>query len=514
MLPNILNADKFKSFRDLDKIRRIHNERSRDYIQEKKDVLQLNDDECYIIKTICEFHRKSVSMENCPLDHNLPLLAAYLRLADGIHINYERINDDLFQLFEFIGMPESSRFHWIKSKLIHTIIPDPNNLSIEVCFKFKQEEELDSTIVSNMIVDEIKSELHTIRDILIKGGISYYLDVNIGDGISGDVRILLKQMIDSVRLDTWDSASDVADCLVDSIIYLNTLEDKERSIEILSNYQESIVRKNLNTRTSHVIIDKIFNIINKNLGLRGQATPEVMLANIAKEVLEVKNNREKAVEKIAENAKVILNDNESILLFGHSKIVLRALEKVEDKQRTPIYICEGRNSGRYSYINELEYCDGLEYAKSVMALGFTNVNLIPDILVGNLLARKENGIQKIVFGANGIDIEKASFGHTAGHLSIATLAKTHKIPVYVLADSFKFGNLNYNEKIERHTPWLMGEGSQCITKLRGINLFNPREDEVDAEYIYLLITEKGGFPPERIPEIIKSEYNEYKRKFC
>lgn len=518
MLPNVLNNDPIKGYKlkDIYQAREVHHERSRNYVYENSNIFHLNENEKKNIGTICYYHRRSINLEECSPEDNLPLLSAYLRLADGIHINSQRVDDDLFELFQLIGMPDDSKFHWIKSKLTEEIIPDPHNLSINICFKFKRTDLQDSDIVINMIADEIKSELYTVRDILIKGGISYYLSVDIEENESpGDenVKVLLKQMIDSVRLDTWASASDVADCLVDSIKYLNSLEDKEKSIELLIKFRDSVVQKNLKTRTCHVIIEKIFNIINKNLGLRDQIPPEEILSNIEKELTKIKKDREEAADKIAENAKMVLNGNESILLFGHSKIVLKALSKVEDKEKTPIYICEGRNSGRYSYTNELVYCDGLEYARSVKGLGFKIVKLIPDILVGNLLARKEDGIQKIVLGANGIDIESASFGHTAGHLSIAALAKTYKIPVYVLADSFKFGNLNYNNKIERDTQWLMGKGSQCYPQLKGIELFNPREDKVDSEYVYLLITERGGFPPERIPKILKSQYEKYEKDF-
>ena len=51
------------------------------------------------------------------------------------------------------------------------------------------------------------------------------------------------------------------------------------------------------------------------------------------------------------------------------------------------------------------------------------------------------------------------------------------------------------------------------SELDEITLFNPREDIVGHENIYFLITEKGSIPPQQIPEIVKKEYEEYKRKY-
>ena len=101
MLSNILKNDEIKGYKidDIDKARENHHIRSRDYIHQFADVLRLSDDERDDIGTICEYHRRSVNIKKCPTDNNLHLLSAYLRLADGIHINYERIDDDLFGLF-------------------------------------------------------------------------------------------------------------------------------------------------------------------------------------------------------------------------------------------------------------------------------------------------------------------------------------------------------------------------------------------------------------------------------
>lgn len=530
MAPNILKNDeiKTKSLGSLKDARKKHHERSSQYVRENSKILKLNETEKNNISQLCKYHRRSVDIKLCPAGStgsNLPLLAAYLRMADAIHINFERVDEKRFDLFELIGWPEESKFHWMKSKLIEDVIPDPEKLTITINFRFSEDDIKDSVIIVNMIKAEIESELFTVRNILIRGGISYYLDIetsNTGIPADEDLKLLLNQMIDSRQLDSWASATDVANCLINTVIYLNEMPDKEMALNILNEYKNQVIKGNLEKRTCHTIIEKVYNIINSNIKSSDETDFDERFNNIYSELIKIKTDRERAIKIIAKDSEAILSDCESILLFGHSKIVLKALQNIskrrkigkEVKRKTNIFVCEGRNSGRYSYSNELEYCDGLEYARSIKELGFENVNLVPDILIGNLLSREENGIKKIILGANGIDIDDSSFGHTAGHLTITELARIHEVPVYVLADSFKFGKLNYNEKIQRDTDWFMGAGSINYYKLKGIDLFNPREDKVAPENVNFLITDKGTFPPRKIPSSIKKEFNIYRDKYC
>ncbi len=521
MVPNILRNDPITgvSLDDFEKARKSHNLRSKQYINENYKLIGLTETERDNLGVICEFHRKSMDINKCPkaFNANLQLLAAYLRLADGIHINYERIDENLLGLFELIGMPEESRFHWIKSKLTHDVVPDPNNLTISIPLKFSKHDNKFSHLVSNSIREDVKNELSSVRDILIRGGITYYLDVQVIESeIEADQNIKeeLQQMINNIQLNTWASASDVFESIVSSILYLNTFDDKDKAMFILGKYQERIITENLKIRSCHIMLDKIFNIVSISLAAADTIDSHKILDNLKSEVLNIKADRDKAIEKIAENAKPVLSDGEPILLFGHSKIVIEALDRIDEgiKKITNIYVLEGRNSGRYSYSNEIEYCDGLEYSIAVKEKGFPNVFLVPDILVGNLLVRTKDKVRKIVFGANGIDINEISFGHTAGHLAIAKLGKLLNVPIYVLADCFKFGELKFKEDIERKNAWLMGEGSINYSRIDGIKIFNPREDKVNNDDITYLITELGMFPPHQLPEIVKNRYSQFMQR--
>jgi hypothetical protein len=220
-----------------------------------------------------------------------------------------------------------------------------------------------------------------------------------------------------------------------------------------------------------------------------------------------KEAREDRLKMLQTFTKSILADYGSILLFGYSTLVIKSLEAVEDgivengiKKKTTIYVCLGGNRSQYSGTNELTYCDGIEYASQIRRIGYDEVYVVPDILVGNLISRPL--VSKVIFGANGVDVESGRFGHTAGHLTIADLAHLYRIPVYVIVDSYKFGVMDHKPELERDTPWITGDG-KALSKLEGVKRFNPREDTVDGDRLYALVTDHGIFPPNKIPDKIR-----------
>ena len=391
MATNIFIEDPIqgKISNDFEHARSVHNLRSQQYIKEHLQNLGLNEFEADNIGIICEYHRKSLDINRCPegsTDVNLPLLCAYLRLADVISINHERVKDDL-KFLEFIKIPEEDKFHWIKSEWILDVVPDPSKLTIKIIFKFSHIDINNGILINDMICNEVKAELHKVRDILIKGGISYYLDVettDAGNNLSENLKRLFHQIINNIQLDTCISAEDVVTSLIESILYFDSFENKIEALDALVAFREHAIR-NIKIRRCNIIIDKIFTIIDASLNLNG-VEPEVIFANIISDILILRENREIAFKKIAEIAQPILSDYGTILLFGRSSLVLHALSlaKEDAKRKTKIYVCEGRNLDQYSNLNDLSYCDGMVYAKSLKHLGFIDVKLIPDILVGNL----------------------------------------------------------------------------------------------------------------------------------
>lgn len=512
-----------------DKYREIHQLLSKKYVLENFRALRLAPNEAGIIGELCKYHRKSEDISSINAEvHNVDvkLLAAYLRLGDAIHINQDRVDRDLFTLFTRIGMPSESMFHWIKNLCTANVIADNTNQKIIIEVIGSDTRPKNMQLIADYIREEIESELILIKDILARGNISYYSEVayNIIPGaFSERDKILIDQIISKLQLQDKSSASDVVDSIIKSIISILEVQDSGfNKYSMIKWYQGNVISELLAKRPCHILVRRIYELIQKGIEkdtseLSSEQIRDI-LNSIKYSIEEFNEKRKYSLNKLFQFTNAILSDTGTILLFGHSRLVIDALKGIDEnlKSKTKIYICEGRNIGRYNSLNELDYCDGAVYASSIVENGFKEVFLIPDILVASLMSR--NLIDKVIFGANGVDIQDGTFGHSAGHLSIADLAHLYDIPVYVILDSFKFGNLNdcYNPGLERNEgrkyEWFSAD-KKILSKIDGVKFFNPREDLIKDELngrslnrFTALITDFGIIQSNRIPDIIKTEF--------
>jgi translation initiation factor 2B subunit (eIF-2B alpha/beta/delta family) len=240
--------------------------------------------------------------------------------------------------------------------------------------------------------------------------------------------------------------------------------------------------------------------------------PQQKISEIRNLIVTENEKRESILKNISVVSQSFLLDKKSILLYGFSTMVIAALEDIPDdvKKDTTVYIAECRGKTQFNSSNIMTHNDGVSYLKKVIEIGYKNIKFITDISVGNYM--KRNKISKVLFGANGIDKNTGSFGHTCGHSTIADLASLYNVPVYVIADTGKLGDLKWQENLERKINWLPNneeiswetdEFDEIIVK---IELGNPREDLVDPDKVYMIVTEKGIFPPSRISiDLVKNE---------
>ncbi len=153
------------------------------------------------------------------------------------------------------------------------------------------------------------------------------------------------------------------------------------------------------------------------------------------------------------------------------------------------------NMDETSLDEELKNCDGeirkefdeeMERKKKKL-----NLYYVTDSCVSNLFSRQI--AKKVLFGANGIG-NSGMVSHTLGHLAIADMAKLNNIPVYVLAETMKVGDLQVRRDLQRSNQWLTTDikFDYLISDL--IN-YNPREDIITPDKITAFITEKGSIQP-------------------
>jgi len=493
--------------KSLDDVRKNHHIYSAEYIARNSTPLGLSPFESDFISKLCKYHRKKTNIND--LDDGetvrLKLLAAYLRLADVLHIDQTRVGESLYKLLVELKMPWESRFHWIKSKWVKSVIPNHESMSISFEVVGMPPDSNRHVSLEKIIKDEIEEELNGVKDILFRGGISWFSDVKpraLDIKLDGRDKVDLEIVLGNLELEHISSASEVFDSIINSIIRLSEVEDAH-PYRAIKDYIKQL-EKILSARPCHTMTRKLITDLRESTqmdDLPDEAKKKIIMEIKARLESEQKV-REDAIQKLSKNATPLLNGADSIFLFGYSSLVLEALKTLlpDDKKRIEIIIGECRGKTIYNQANEIRYCDGLNYATKICDAGFSNISIIPDSCVANLMAREKIGI--VVFGANGIDY-KGNFGHTTGHLAIAIMAKHYKIPVYVIADSNKYGKLEPNLDKEREIRWLTNDKESLqLMKEKHIATQNPREDIIEPEFIDKIVTEIGVFSPCRIPESI------------
>jgi len=498
-----------KNEEDYIAVRKNHHIRSVQYIKENGEELRLTGNDAKIVAELCTYHRKKEDITKCKEsigDVRLQLLSAYLRLADALHVDTTRIEEKQFQLLLAAGMPWENRFHWLKSKWVPSIIPKLDKFKIQVTVYDTSKDSITNGLLPQLVIDEIQEELDSIRDVLIRGKISCFLDVepdNAGIPLKENELAELEMVLSNIKLDELLSASEAINIISKTFIKLT--KSSNTSFSLIKDYFKE-VEKIIKVRPCHNLIKNVQKII-KDIIENNIFSEEQKLQAVYDKLTKYQCKRDKNIALLSQNAVPFLSDGGSVLLFGYSSMVLAALKKVDRsvKENTKIFIAECRGKTQYNHKNEVRYCDGKNYAEKVKIVGFNEVIIIPDISIGNLMARKL--IKKVVFGANGIDLKTGQFGHTCGHLAIADLAHIYKVPVYVIADISKFGTLAWSDELEREIKWLSRD-SKAMNELAEykIKTMNPREDVVDPEKVTMLITEEGAFPPHQIPEKIKVRF--------
>ena len=168
-------------------VREKHNETSAKIIREEPDKLGLNG-KCrnYIdyIATIAEYHRKldisdletaSIAGENIRLD----LLAALLKLGDGLDLDFNRVNIDYLDMQE---IPVESKFFWFAHYFVESVQIEKGKIILH--FRFPENYRENKQIIEvfkNKIYESIKKEFMEVYDVFFAYGVHLYRDILIGE---------------------------------------------------------------------------------------------------------------------------------------------------------------------------------------------------------------------------------------------------------------------------------------------------------------------------------------------
>ncbi len=508
------------------KVRDEHEKRTERYIRENRKSLELTDDEANAVIEICRFHRfkkykelQNFAKENWEWDISgntirIPLLVACLRLSDALHIPYRATDREReFKIYLALGLDVYSKIHWLKSKYAWEVSPIQNRFKIDIVLKKPSrypDEKMEP--LKRTIEIELQDEIDVVRDILIKGGLPVYLNVECKcreyNLMGRKDKKELEELLTDIKL--FDpTMSPNATAVVDAILRQINLFLDENEGDLLKDYKTNVLDILVKKRPCHVFLWKIKELLDNNIH---------DLKRIQDLIKVLQNKRKNAMEKLPEKAYPIFlmeDDPLLLLLYGYSSSVIRCLkyfvEKHPDKKGTlKVYVCQGVTKNKYRYNNRLVYCDGIKYITELKKIGIKdeNINYITDSCASNLFSKRE--IKMVLFGANGINL-KGYVGHTLGHLAIADMAGKYDVPVYVIADSLKIGNYfgNSNENLQRENAWLTTD-IRFESEIENCTNYNPREDIVPPDRIKKIITEKGIINPKEIEKYVDVDIDNFK----
>ncbi|HEX5733500.1 MAG TPA: hypothetical protein VF131_11760 [Blastocatellia bacterium] len=462
----------------------------------------INEHEAEILSDIIHYHRLNTRLDECPEDSldgpdriRVRLLAAYLRLADAIHVDDTKGPNSLFYFLQDPRSPEL--FHWFKSKLRFAIKPKPNIDAIVVDVK-------GSISTTEPLLQRVQEELElyvdSVRNTLVQGGVTKYLNVNLTsrEGAPGnpETKNEVDRLLREYTLSFPPNAGVLQELYISSIMRIvqqNT--NKSTAVDEVKQVQ-AIAGQTLRFRPCHVAFEGLIREVER---LLTQDDPDYSkVETLATWAENTQRERNQRLAQISEHGGRALQGFDHFLLFGFSNTIVQSLKKALSNKATrqgiQIYVCEAHNKSSFDLKGRLTYIDGMNYARELKAaLKEVMVTLIPDITVADVLSLRRRGRWVALFGTDGIDSE-GKCGHTSGHLALAIIARHFEIPVYVICDSSKMGSLRPIPALERQEQWIKSVPQwQWGPPEEDIQLQNLRESITDTDFSSRFITEDGVF---------------------
>ncbi len=480
----------------ISRIRKEHHKATAQYITENWTRLGIEEQDKEILAKLCFFHRKQEDLTNCDeyffsgnSVYRLRLLAAYLRLADALDICSDRTPAQAYAICLAYNIPNESKLHWIKHRIISGVYLDDENHKIYIQFKCPQlftnlnqellidlaEKKLKSIV--NLIIRELRTELYSLINVLVRNNITYYLDiVPKYSEVPLDAQLLadLREIIINYDIMNAPSASKLLNMIL--IIIANILGfhlrknqepinlyetnyniDSKKQIEKIKEFLKTLKQDILEARPCHLGLKKLITEIEEQVH-----KPKEELLFFINEKFQDHHKRR---EQIRENAKKFFseeildketnnnkeNKNYNILLYGYSELVTKVICGFRDaliekciefkctnkntksqfynsefeaniSKRFNIFICDGQPKTQTSESSNYIYHDAIQYALYLSKRNFKNIIIIPDIISATILNCYK--IDFLIVGANGI--ESKFFRHSGGHLGIVKLATIAK----------------------------------------------------------------------------------------
>lgn len=481
MLPSV-SLEVHEKGIDGHEIRKLHHLTSESYIVEHWDELAIPETHREVLGKLSRFHRRAEDIEDCDdifiveRGHvRLRLLACYLRLADALDITGTRTPAEPYAVCLAYDIPDDSKFHWIKSRLVGGVSVDAEDHRIHVQFKRPNwshldgrtdresvEAKLDSII--KLVLNDLREELTTVMDTTTTAGFAYYLNiVKSESSVYLDRRMSndLRELVLNFDIMAAPSSSKLLEIILVATANIlgyslnktgePTRFDEHTDVEAikvkLPKFMSVVERDILRSRPCHQGLRMLLADCNTYVAaLSHQGGLEKVASAVNRRYQKHYQTRQNVRQASADFFEKQLEGRVPtepirVLLYGYSELVTKALCGLRDQlimsmsgvegmkaigspieqdasDLIAIVICEGQPKTQTGHMDQLVYHDGSQYARHLTQRGFAKVTLIPDAIAGTLLERSH--IDYVFVGANCIGEDY--FVHAAGHYSIVALA--------------------------------------------------------------------------------------------
>ncbi len=251
------------------------------------------------------------------------------------------------------------------------------------------------------------------------------------------------------------------------------------SLEEFTKYMRSVAQMLVSTRPTAVSLPNAVNYVMRVLdegryGSVEEARKAVVEA--ARSFIEYSN---RALQKIGEIGARLIRTGDRILTHCNSKAVESILVTAwRQGKRFQVYATETRPKFQ-GYIT----------ARNLAREGIP-VTLIPDSAVLKLMEAKR--ITKVIVGADTVTANGAVI-NKIGTSQIALAARLYRIPFIVATETYKFSPytvIGQPVEIEERPA------SEVLPEpIKGVRVRNPAFDATPADYIDMIVTERGIIPP-------------------